>query len=180
VVADFGQQSVMTALGRFIKGKTMSDNDTLLLQRAEQLRAHLATLLDNLYRQQPSLSEAAVDPMQSLMQGPAKDSFFGILKLVTFGLVQKLVPNMPQDAIDPALLDLAHARISVPSANTTVFRLKPGKLTARWIDEKGQLKVDDMQFKPSWLWLLLNFRTALDLRRKFASAMPSAPAPLNG
>ena len=158
----------------------MSDNDTLLLQRAEQLRGHLATLLDTLFLQQPASGDAAVDPMQSLMQGPAKDSFFGILKLVTFGLVQKLVPNMPKDAIDPALLDLAYARISVPSANTTVFRLKPGKLTAHWIDEKGQLKVDDLQFKPSWLWLLLNFRTALGLRRRFASATPPVPAPLNG
>lgn|GEM_PF-7127043 len=39
----------------------MSEDNTLLLQRAEQLRAHLATLLDSLYRQQPSPGEAAED-----------------------------------------------------------------------------------------------------------------------
>lgn len=158
----------------------MSADNTLLLQRAEQLRGHLAALLDNLYRQQPTPDDTAVDPMQSLMQGPAKDAFFGILKLVTFGLVQKLVPNIPTEAVDPALLGLAEARIGAPAPNTTVFQLKPGKLTAHWIDEKGQLKVDDLQFKPSWLWLLLNFRTAWDLRSRFTRAAPQVPAPLNG
>jgi hypothetical protein len=157
----------------------MNEDNTLLLQSAEQLQTHLANLLDSLYRQQPSPGVAAVDPMQSLMQGPAKDSFFGIMKLVTFSLVQKLIPNLPKEAVDPALLGLASARINVPAANTTVFQLKPGKLTAHWIDEKGQLKVDDLQFKLSWLWLLLNLRTALDLRRKFTNSDTQTAAPVN-
>lgn len=41
------------------------------------------------------------------------DSFFGILKLVTFSLMQKLVSCMPKEAVDPAWLSLERARITL-------------------------------------------------------------------
>lgn len=145
----------------------MSENNSILLQRSEQLRGHLSGLLDALHKQPPVPNDAAVDPMQSLMQGPGKESFFGIVKLVTFGLVQKLVPFMPKEAVDPALLGLERARITLQGDSVTVFHLKPGRLAATWVNEKGQFKVDDIQFKLSWWWLLLNFGTARALRRQF-------------
>jgi hypothetical protein len=158
----------------------MSENNSILLERSEQLRWHLSGLLDALQRQPPAPANVAVDPMQSLMQGPGKDSFFGIVKLVTFSLVQKLVPYMPKEAVDPALLGLERARITLQGDSATVFHLKPGRLTATWINEKGQFKVDDLQFKLSWWWLLLNFNTASALRRKFTVSLANASQPVNG
>lgn len=155
----------------------MSENDSILLQRSEQLRGHLSGLLDALHKQPFAADDAAVDPMQRLMQGPGKDSFFGIVKLVTFGLVQKLIPYMPKEAVDPALLGLERARITLQGDSVTVFHLKPGKLAATWVNEKGQFKVDDLQFKLSWWWLLLNFGTARALRLQFTRPAGNSAQP---
>lgn len=148
----------------------MSEDKSILVERSEQLREHLSGLLDVIHKQPPESADDTVDPMQSLMQGPGKDPFLGIVKLVTFSLVQRLIPYMPKDPMDPGLLELERSRITLLGESRTVFHLKPGKLIATWVNEKGQLKVDNLQFKLSWLWVLVNFKTALALRKKFTGS----------
>jgi hypothetical protein len=158
----------------------MSEDKSILLERSHQLREHLSGLLGALHKQPPESAEVTVDPMQGLMQGPGKDSFLGIVKLVTFSLVQKLIPYMPKDPVDTGLLELEHARITLLGESRTVFHLKPGKLIATWVNEKGQFKVDDLKFQLSWWWVLLNFKTALDLRKRFTGSNGNAPESVNG
>jgi len=105
--------------------------------------------------------------MQRLMAGPAKQEIMTLLKLVTWNVMQKLLPLMQGEGkpMDPSLLALDKATVEVQGA-TAIYRLKPGRLTTHWIEERGQYKLNDFSFKVSWLWVLLNWRRIRELRKQ--------------
>ena len=66
------------------------------------------------------------------------------------------------------------APVSV-SGESATYRLKPGRLTTHWINEKGQYKVQDIGFKVSWWWVLRNWRFVRDMRRKMKERQAATP-----
>jgi hypothetical protein len=141
----------------------------LTQDKAQELLDCVKSLMEKMAAQPPA--PAAVDPnenpMQRLMAGPAKQEIMTLLKLVTWNVMQKLLPMMQGEGkpIDPALLALDKAKVEVQGA-TAIYRLKPGRLTTHWIEERGQYKLNDFSFKVSWLWVLLNWRRIRELRKQ--------------
>jgi len=155
----------------------MNTEATLTQERAELLRDCLAGMLQKLFEAGPPDPADARSPMQRLMEGPARDEFMTLMKLITFAFVQKLMPYMGGgDPMDPSILGLAGAPVSVDGESAT-YRLKPGRLTTHWINEKGQYKVQDVGFKVSWWWVLRNWRFVRDMRRKMKERQAALPAP---
>ena len=141
----------------------------LTQDKAQELLDCVKSLMEKLAAPPPA--PAAVDPkenpMQRLMAGPAKQEIMALLKLVTWNVMQKLLPMMQGEGkpIDPALLALDKAKVEVQGA-TAIYRVKPGRLTTHWIEERGQYKLNDFSFKVSWLWVLLNWRRIRELRKQ--------------
>lgn len=158
----------------------MNAEVTLTQERAELLRDSLAGMLQKLFEAGAPDASDTRSPMQRLMEGPARDEFMTLMKLITFAFVQKLLPYMQGgDPMDPSLLGLAGAKVTV-DGETATYHLKPGRLITHWINEKGQYKVKDMGFKVSWWWVLWNWRFVRDMRRKMKARQAALPAPSSG
>jgi hypothetical protein len=141
----------------------------LTQEKAQELLDCVKSLMEKMAAQPPvaATPDADENPMQWLMAGPAKQEIMTLLKLVTWNVMQKLLPLMQGEGkpMDPSLLALDKARVEVQGA-TAIYRLKPGRLTTHWIEERGQYKLNDFSFKVSWLWVLLNWRRIRELRKQ--------------
>ncbi|MGB2943362.1 MAG: hypothetical protein WBB04_11405 [Candidatus Macondimonas sp.] len=158
----------------------MNAEVTLTQERAELLRDSLAGMLQKLFEAGAPDPNDVRSPMQRLMEGPARDEFMTLMKLITFAFVQKLLPYMQGgDPMDPSLLGLAGAKVTV-DGETATYHLKPGRLITHWTNEKGQYKVKDVGFKVSWWWALWNWRFVRDMRRKMKERQAALSAPSSG
>ncbi len=93
----------------------MNTEVTLTQERAELLRDSLAGMLQKLFEAGAPDPGDERSPMQRLMEGPARDEFMTLMKLITFAFVQKLLPYMQGgDPMDPSLLGLAGAKVKTP------------------------------------------------------------------
>jgi hypothetical protein len=155
----------------------MNTETALTQERAELLRDSLSGMMQKLFEVGPPDPADERSPMQRLMEGPARDEFMTMMKLITFAFVQKLMPYMGGgDPMDPSILGLQGAAVSV-SGETATYRLKPGRLITHWVNEKGQYKVQDVDFKVNWWWVLWNWRFVRDMRRKMKERQAALPAP---
>ncbi|MDY6942517.1 MAG: hypothetical protein SVU69_05820 [Pseudomonadota bacterium] len=143
----------------------MADSE-LTQERAELALTCTASMLRTLYEAGPQPANEAQSPMQRIMDSPAKDDILTLMKLLTWNIVEKLLPMMKGDSpMNPAILGLDTGRVVV-EGDTAIYRIKPGRLITHWVDEKGQYKINDFEFKVNWLWVILNWRLIRDMRRK--------------
>lgn len=148
--------------------------DALTRERAESFLTIMRNLMDKLYAgDEPLVSPDSDNPMQDLMGSPAKDEVLALLKLVTWNAVQRVLPMLKGPGqVDPALLGLDRATVRLKPGNVAEYRLKPGRLITRWVEERGQYKIDEFDFKVNWFWVIWNWRTVRELRRQRAAAAP--------
>ncbi len=148
------------------------DEQGLTQERAQLFLDCVAGMLHKLYDAKDDVVDPNENPMQRMMAGPAKDDFMTLLKLITFASVQKILPMMGGQAkLDPRLLAIEKGSVAVQSPDVAVYKLKPGVLTTRWVNEKGQYKINDFEFKVNWFWVIWNWRAIRTFRQQSKPAI---------
>lgn len=142
--------------------------------RAELALQTAANLVEKMYETGGLQTAPDENPLGALLASPMKDDMMQLMKLVTFRLVQKLMPMMGGgDPVDPELLGLRQATVEV-EGDTATYKLRPGRLTTYWVAEKGQYKIDDYRFRVSWWWVLRNFGTLRRMRQRRVARQEAA------